>query len=106
MSCDDYDVETLIIQLSASLPPAQSVAFIAAARSALAGVACLGPGVAYRILAQIQRRHFDPPLDRAAGVRPIGLHMKRPSKLIQAQAIGRDDPRSGGRVRHALRVVD
>jgi hypothetical protein len=99
---DDYDVETLIVELSASLPPVQSAAFVAAARSALAGVTCLGPGIAYRVLVQLQRDHFDPPLDRAPGVRPLSLHMKRPSKLVQGKAIGRDDPRSGKRVRLAL----
>jgi hypothetical protein len=105
MSRDDDDIEQLIIQLSASLHPDQSVAFIAAARSALAVIPCVGPGAAYRALVPLQRRYFDPPADRAAGIRPLSLHMKRPSKLMQGQAIGRDDPRSGKRVRHALEVV-
>ena len=44
------DVDTLISELSASLEPPQHAAFEAAARSALAGLDCAGPGLAYRIL--------------------------------------------------------
>jgi hypothetical protein len=102
---DDDDVELLIVQLSVSLAPPQRFAFIDAARSALARIDCLGPGLAYRILAPLQRAYFDPPADHAAGVRPLRLYRRRASKLIQGQAIGRDDPRSGKRVRHALEVV-
>src|SRR5262245_30589366 len=98
------EIELLILQLSASLPPPEHFAFIADARSTLAGVTCIGPGLAYRLLKDVQRRHFDPPPDDEAN-RSIGLHMRRRSKLIEAEAIGRDDPRTGGRDRRRLRAV-
>jgi len=101
MSPDDVDL--LISQLGASLPPPQYSAFIAAARSALADVPCLGPGLAYRILADVQKRHFDPPPDpRHAN---LGARHSRASKLQALPAIGADDPRTGGRDRSRLRLV-
>jgi hypothetical protein len=55
------DIDSLISELSASLP--QHAEFETAARNALAGLTCLGPGAAYRLLARLQRQYFDPPLD-------------------------------------------
>ena len=101
MSPDDVDL--LISQLGASLPPPQYSAFIAAARSALAGIPCLGPGLAYRILADVQKRYFDAPPDNRAVAGPRH-HGRRPSKLIAGPALGRDDPRAGGRERRRLKL--
>jgi hypothetical protein len=98
MSPDDVDL--LLSELSASLSPPQHSAFIAAARAALVDVPCLGPGVAYRILADLQKRYFDPPPDvRHAN---LGPRHYRASKLAAAQPIGADDPRCGGRQRRAM----
>jgi hypothetical protein len=95
------EVDLLVVQLAASLEPAQHYAFLAAARTALAGIPCLGPGSAYRVLAQLQRGFWDPPVDRVA----YGPSHHKPSKLNSAPAIGADDPRSGGRDRTRLRAV-
>lgn len=61
ISSFDFDADALIHELSASLLPSQRHAFIDAAHQALQGVSCLGPGLAFRLLAEIQRRHFEPP---------------------------------------------
>jgi hypothetical protein len=92
------DVNWLVIELSVSLPPPQSFAFIAAARSALAGVPDLGPGLAYRALAELQKSFFIPPADCEAA-RPRGRYStRRPSKLIDGLPfVGVDDPRVGRR---------
>jgi hypothetical protein len=100
MSLPD-EVDELIQQLSSSLEPPQRHAFIDAAEAALAGISCLGVGVAYRVLAPLQRAYFDPPCDRVA----YGPNHYKPSKLIAAPAIGADDPRCGGRDRTRLRAV-
>jgi hypothetical protein len=57
------DIDSLISELAASLEPRQHAAFENAARSALAGLDCVGPGLVYRVLVPIQRRFFDPPSD-------------------------------------------
>jgi hypothetical protein len=95
------EVDELIQQLSHSLEPPQRHAFIDAAERALAGVPCLGVGVAYRVLAPLQRAHFDPPVDRVA----YGPSHHKTNKLNSLPAIGADDPRTGGRDRTRLRAV-
>jgi hypothetical protein len=87
MSLPD-EVDLLVVQLAASLTPPQHNAFIEAARTALADIPCLGPGSAYRILAPLQRRFFDPPDDAVEA--HAGAKHYRPSKLIAAPAIGDD----------------
>jgi hypothetical protein len=96
------DIDSLILQLSASLSPPQYTAFLAAARAALANVPCLGPGVAYRILADLQKLYFDPPPDRRAVAGPCHY---RANKLAAAEPIGADDPRCGGRDRRRLKLA-
>jgi hypothetical protein len=100
----DIDVDSLISELAASLVPPQRAAFEAAARAALEAVNCSGAGAAYRVLAPLQRGYWDPPSDWATNA-PSGPGSRRPSKLVTAEAIGRDDPRVGGRDRHRLRAV-
>jgi hypothetical protein len=95
------EIDQLLSELSASLTPPQHFAFCTAARAALAAVPCLGPGAAYRLLADLQKFYFEPPPDRLAGV---GVR-HRANKLIAAAPIGADDPRCGGRDRRRLRVV-
>jgi hypothetical protein len=91
------DVEQLISELSASLIPPHRYAFEAAARAALVAAGCSGCGHAYRILALIQRQHWDPPPDdRLANT---GARHYRPSKLTAAPPIGAEDPRATGRAR-------
>jgi len=97
------DVELLISELAASLIPPQRYAFLDAARAALAAVGCSGCGAAYRILGPLQRAYWDPPPDdRMAN---SGARHYRESKLQALPAVGADDPRTGGRDRHRLRVV-
>jgi len=97
------DVELLISELSASLAPPQRYAFLAAARAALAAAGCSGCGAAYRVLAPLQRGFWDPPADTRALAGP--RHHGRRSKLIEAPAVGADDPRVGGRDRHRFEAV-
>jgi hypothetical protein len=95
------EVDDLVQQLSSSLEPPQRRAFIDAAQTALGSIPCLGVGVAYRILAGLQRKFFDPPEDRVA----YGPSRHKPTKLNSLPAIGADDPRTGGRDRTRLRTV-
>ena len=95
MSPDDVDL--LLSELSASLSSPQYVAFLAAARAALAGIPCLGPGAAYRALAPLQKFYFDPPPD--ARHANLGARHHRASKLAAAPPIGAEDPRATGRAR-------
>jgi hypothetical protein len=102
MATCNLDVELLISELSASLTPPQHAAFEAAARAALAAVNCSGCGAAYRVLAPLQRQFFDPPPD---DMRREGARHHRPSKLIDAPALGEDSARCGERHRNTFRVV-
>ena len=102
MSIPD-EIDELVLQLGASLAPPQYDAFVTAAHAALADVPCLGPGSAFRVLAVLQKRFFIPPPDvRYAN---LGARHYRPSKLRGLAAVGRDDPRVGGRDRHRLKVA-
>jgi hypothetical protein len=93
MSSPD-DIDTLISELSASLEPPQHAAFEAAARSALAGLDCAGPGLAYRILVPLQRRFFDPPDDARV---IAGPRHHRQNKLNALPPVGAEDPRGTAR---------
>src|SRR5262249_58360426 len=98
------EIDMLLAELAASLAPPQRAAFEAAARAALAAAGCSGSGAAYRVLAPLQRGYWDPPSDWATNA-PSGPGSRKPSKLVAAEAIGRDDPRVGGRDRHRLRAA-
>jgi hypothetical protein len=102
MSSPD-DIDTLISELSASLQPPQHAAFEAAARSALAGLNCAGPGLAYRILVPLQRRFFDPPDDAVEAHAP--RHYRRPTKLSSLPPIGRPDRAEDGQLRNRFKRV-
>jgi hypothetical protein len=80
------EIDSLVSELSASLPR-QHAAFEAAARSALAGLDCAGPGLAYRTLVPIQRAHFDPPTDARV---IAGARHHHPNKLNSLPPIGED----------------
>jgi hypothetical protein len=84
----DDIIELVISELGAALDHDRYPAFAAAARSALAGLDCVGLGVAHRTLAPLQRRFFDPPADVIEA--HAGAKHYRPSKLIAAPAIGDD----------------
>jgi hypothetical protein len=85
----DSDFAPLIFELAASLERPQRDAFEIAARAALAAAGCNGDGVgaAYRLLRDVQRRHWDPPPDDA---RAYGARHQRASKLADGPAIGAD----------------
>jgi len=93
MSLPD-EVDLLVVQLAASLEPSQHYAFLAAARTALAGIPCLGPGSAYRVLAPLQRRFFDPPADTRA---LAGPRHHQPNKLNSLPPVGAEDARGTAR---------
>jgi hypothetical protein len=79
------EIDTLVHELSVSLLPSQRHAFIDAAHQALQGVSCLGPGLAFRLLAEIQRRHFEPP-DLRSDMMSARQHQR--SKLRDGPPIG------------------
>jgi hypothetical protein len=94
------EIEWLLVELSASLSPPRYSAFHTAARAALAGIPCLGVGLAYRVLADLQRAHWDPPPSGQADAIP--RHYFARSKLRDRSAIAVNNPRTGG---HARRRV-
>jgi hypothetical protein len=100
----DPELDALILELGASLNPSRYAAFLDTARAALASVPCLGPGSAFRILAGLQGRFFDPPPDVRIGA-PRGPENRRASKLIGLPPIGGPDPREGARDRNRLKAV-
>ena len=92
MSFTTDDVAALIIELGASLTPAQYNAFSAAAHAALGN--CSGPGAAYRILRDLQRSYFDPPSDARV---IAGPRHHSPNKLNSLPPVGAEDPRGTAR---------
>ena len=93
MSIPD-EIDELVLQLAASLAPSQHDAFIAAARTALADIPCIGPGSAYRVLAPLQRQFFDPPSDARVIAGPRH-HQK--NKLNSLPPVGAEDARGVAR---------
>jgi hypothetical protein len=57
----DYDI---VMGAAAPLERDRREAFLQEVATALATAGELGPGRVHRVCAEIQRRHFDPPLDR------------------------------------------
>jgi len=94
MSSIPDEIDELVLQLAASLAPSQYDAFVLAARTALAGIPCIGPGSAYRVLAPIQRRFFDPPLDTRTAAGPRHHHS---NKLNTLPPVGAEDARGVAR---------
>jgi len=93
----DFDPDVLISELSSSLIPPQRAAFEAAARDALEAAGCSGIGAAYRLLAPLQRQHFDPPDDISlahSGPRHRGGKLSRGAPISADSAIGRKTARS------------
>ena len=97
MPLDTDEIDHLIGELAASLGNQHS-AFVAAAYAALGS--CSGPGQAYRILRDIQRRHFDPPNDAIEAHAP--KHYRAGStKLASLPPVGAEDGRAIGKQRAA-----
>jgi hypothetical protein len=86
----DLELEPLILELGASLPPPQRAAFEQAARATLAAAGCSGPGAAFRLLAPLQRDFFDPPSDDRAA---HGGARHQRSKLAEAPPLDEDSVR-------------
>jgi hypothetical protein len=63
MALTDSDYE-IVMAAAAPLERGRREAFLQEVVAALATAGELGPGRVYRVCVQIQRRHFDPPLDR------------------------------------------
>ena len=88
-SCDP-DLDALISELAASLAPSARDAFELAARDVLQAAGCSGVGAGYRLLRDVQRRHWDPPDD---------LHLAhsgprhRGGKLSNGPAVNEDSTR-------------
>jgi len=89
------EIDALVCELGASLPRSQRAGFEAAAYRVLADIPHLGPGSAWRALAQLQRDWFVPVPDQRAGE---PRHYS--SKLKQAEPIG--EPSRPDRARVAL----
>jgi hypothetical protein len=92
-SCD-LELELLIAELGASLTPSQYSAFAAAAHAALGN--CSGPGIAYRILRDLQKSYFDPPADDPGRYAPRHY---RPSKLVDGPPLDEDSARGRAHAR-------
>jgi hypothetical protein len=88
------DIDLLVSELAASLEHPQRAAFVSAAERALAGLDCAGPGLAYRILAPLQRSFFDPPDDARV---TAGPRHHRPNKLNTQPPVGAEDARGTAR---------
>jgi hypothetical protein len=85
-SCDP-DLDALISRLSGSLSPADRSAFRHAAETAIAGLPCVGPGIAFRVVTDLWRTWFHPPADEElahSGPRHRG------GKLVNGPPIGED----------------
>jgi hypothetical protein len=96
------EINQLILQLAASIPPPEYDNFITAAHAVLTEIDCnhLGVGLAYRRLRELQRSHYDyPPDPRAAH----GPNHYRPSKLSSLPPIGRPDRAEDGQLRNRFR---
>jgi len=104
MATSDDVVEQLISRLALPLEPPARVAFRAAALDALMRVPCLGEGAIYRAVASLQRQFWDPPDDQRIG-QTRGSGLRRPSKPIDAPALGEDSARCGERARNAFRAA-
>jgi hypothetical protein len=98
MSFTAEDADLVIAELGASLDPSQYAAFAAAAHAALGN--CSGPGLAYRILRDLQKNFFDPPREASN----MGARHYRSNKLNSLPPIGAED--LGAReTRRRLRLV-
>jgi hypothetical protein len=101
MSFTADDVDLLVAELGAALTHSQFAAFETAARAALDGLACSGPGAAYRVLREVQRHYFDPPLDTYAAHE--GARHYRPTKLTSLPPIGRPDRAEDAQLRNRFK---
>jgi hypothetical protein len=84
------DTESLIARLSGPLDPADRPAFRRAAESALSASECWGEGLAYRVVTELWRGYFRPPLNIHYGQ---AMRAARGSKLIDEPSIGRSSRR-------------
>lgn len=75
------------------LAPDQRNGFLQALAAELRGRE-IGPGTLYRAIASVQRRYYDPPLDRET----LGPRHQQ-NKLNTASPVGAEDPRAVGRQR-------
>ena len=89
-SACDPALDALISELAASLAPSARDAFELAARDVLQAAGCSGVGAGYRLLRDVQRRHWDPPPD---DMRREGARHQRSSKLAEAPPLGDDSAR-------------
>ena len=89
-SSSDPDLDALIAELAASLAPGARNAFEVAARDVLRAAGCSGVGAGYRLLRDVQRRHWDPPSD---DMRREGARHQRSSKLADGPPLGDDSSR-------------
>src|SRR5262249_21510561 len=90
-SACDPDLDALISELAASLTPPARTAFEAAARDALVTAGCSGVGAGYRLLRDVQRRHWDPPADDRLA--HSGARHQRSSKLADGPPLDDDSVR-------------
>jgi hypothetical protein len=85
-TADDFDA--LLAHFAAPLPADRRGEFSRAAQTALAGLRCPGPGLVHRILAELVRGYFIPPIaDDDHGGRKGVYRNRRPSKLVNAAPI-------------------
>ena len=95
-SACDPDLDALIAELGAALSPSARDAFESAARDVLQAAGCSGVGAGYRLLREVQRRHWDPPPDDA---RAYGARHQRSSKLADGPPLDEDSVRGRAQAR-------
>jgi hypothetical protein len=89
-SACDPDLDALIVELGAALSPSARNAFELAARDVLQAAGCSGVGAGYRLLRDVQRRHWDPPSD---DMWREGARHQRSSKLADGPPLDEDSAR-------------
>jgi hypothetical protein len=80
--------DSIISDLSQSLAPLEREAFRQEALVALASLEVLGPGVAWRVVAPLQRNYFTPPSDKRMAY-DIASNQCRGNRLTNQAPIGR-----------------
>ena len=98
------EIDQLILQLAASIPPPEYDNFITAAYTVLTGIDCnqLGPGLAYRRLRDLQKAHYDYPTDPPCRYEPRHYRAGH-TKLAALPAIGRPDRAEDGVLRNRVK---
>ena len=73
-----------VFEAARPLPVERRDAFLQEVASLLGGCDMVGPGTVHRAILQVQRAHFDPPLDEPRAVSRWARHEPRYEKISKA----------------------